>query len=101
MITGAVLIRTPPERVYWHRGAVVRRYPVLVRDAEGSPLDGASVTVSDSSGAGIWKGETAQSGLVTVELTFSKDNYTEQYSLVAATAGFFMSTPIILLPAKR
>ena len=83
---------------------IIRSFPVLVQRPGDQPVEGASVEVTDPSGAVIWSGTTNAEGLAYPEMTFDDTNHGTEFAVTATAAGnsadapltFLSSTPIEL-----
>lgn len=103
-ITGTVSILTPLDNILWHSGTIIREYLLVVRDGQGSPLPDIPLRLIDWKGTIIWNGSTNQWGKALFNITFTEENYTKEWKLIAELSGmniskeigFLTSTPIVL-----
>jgi hypothetical protein len=104
---GELSMLIPPDRVHWFGGTISREFPVMVLDENNAPLADHQLILSDSNDAQVWSGTTDENGRASFNLTFGKDNYTEEFTLratigdenVTKVVGFFSDTPILLSKA--
>lgn len=102
-VSGDVGIDPSRVIVEWAPGSTVtRQFPMRVLDAEGQPVEGAGVRVTDGWGRRVWIGETGPDGYAYPEVTFGDANYDSEFRVSAnagglsgsAPLGFLSSTPI-------
>lgn len=110
LMKGEVFIFTSMDHVNWIFGTITREYPLIVRDECGNPLPNASIKLVDPENNLIWNGMTDQKGMALFNITFTKDNYREEWTLIVTACnatlsqkvGFLTSTPIMLrIPSSR
>jgi hypothetical protein len=83
-ISGSVTIEEQSLKTdwgHWMSSYITREFPVLIQDAEGSPLAGVSLTLRNASGGTVWQGWTATDGTGNFKIYFDDYNYTQTWQL--------------------
>ena len=101
---GELSVQISSDQVHWFGGTVKREFPAVVWKENNGPLANIQLTLLGPDNVQVWSGQTNENGRTTFELTFSKDNYMEEFTLNAAVENenlttrvkFLTSTPILL-----
>ncbi len=91
----------------WYNSSITREFPVLVKDASGSPLPKTILNLYSPDGSLIWTGMTDAEGKAVFEITFDDNNSEAQWALKAPalgatiTVGLLTDTPILVQVNSR
>lgn len=69
------------QSVNFQKGTVIREYPLFVKDETGNPASNASIWLYSPEGELISKQTTDWKGMVTFNITFTKENYSKKWNL--------------------
>jgi len=101
---GNLSVKLLPENVYWFGGTITREYNIISRDGSDQTF-----ILFDPDGNEVWEKTIGESGMLLFNLTFDKNNYTEEFSLktiinnltIVKKVGFFTGTPIVISSANE
>ena len=103
IIRGDFMITSSIEDINWAFGIVEREFPVFI-ECNGNPCQNASLYLIDPNGKLIWGGITDKNGCALFNVTFTKENYAEKFSLdvewynrsISKNIYFLKNTPLII-----
>jgi hypothetical protein len=104
VIQGSLRIEGVRENLQWNNAQVTREFEVIVKDADGNPIEGAVVIV----GAQFYL--TDAEGKTKFDILFDESNYDQPISVIARQSGkmvasqaidFFAETPVRLHPEEK
>ncbi len=79
----------------WYNSSITREFPVLVKDASGSPLPKTILNLYSPDGSLTWTGMTDAEGKAVFEITFDDNNSEAEWALKAPALG--ATIPVELL----
>ncbi|KXA90140.1 hypothetical protein AKJ62_01545, partial [candidate division MSBL1 archaeon SCGC-AAA259D14] len=98
------------EDINWVKGRIIRNFPVVVKNEDGRPVSGVSVSLLDNENKKVWTGETNENGRATFTIGFNENNYDKNWRVEAnyPTGGkidrkinFLSDTPVVIPPSPE
>lgn len=102
-VEGSLRFATEASFLTWHNTIVERTFAVLAADEDDQPLAGARITLMGADGRRVFSGTTDAQGRTEFRLSFTDDNYQDEWTLKATlpdgkvitrSIGFLTDTPI-------